>query len=84
MKTNKSAKYFTAPWCGPCRMYGPIINQLVEEGYTIEKINVDSEISKATEYSVMSVPTVVIEDESGVTDILVGVHSLEEIKEKLS
>lgn len=81
---KKKAKYFTAPWCGPCKMYSPIVTELIDEGYPIEKINVDEEMNMASEYGVMSVPTIVIEDNSGVVDVLMGVYPKEEILHRLS
>lgn len=81
---EKKAKYFTAPWCGPCRMYAPIVQELVSEGYDIEKINVDEELNMASEYGIMSVPTIVVEDSDGVVDVLMGVYPKEEIVQRLS
>jgi thioredoxin 1 len=81
---EKKAKYFTAPWCGPCRMYAPIVQELVSEGYDIEKINVDEELNMASEYGIMSVPTIVVEDPDGVVDVLMGVYPKEEIVQRLS
>ena len=51
---------FWAPWCGPCRMVGPIIEELAEElegKVKVGKINVDDEGELAVKYSVMSIPT---------------------------
>ncbi len=81
---QKKAKYFTAPWCGPCRMYAPVIEQLVSEGYDIEKLNVDDNMELAQSYGVMSVPTIVIENSEGVVDVLMGTYSKEEIIQRLS
>ena len=81
---KKKAKYFTAPWCGPCKMYAPIVEELVSEGYEIEKVNVDEEMSMATEYGIMSVPTIVVENSEGVVDVLMGVYPKEEIVQRLS
>lgn len=54
-------KYFTAPWCGPCRHFKPVINDLVEEGYNIDIINIDEDESLALDYDVMSIPHLVFE-----------------------
>jgi thioredoxin 1 len=54
---------FWAPWCGPCRMQGPIIEELAEEMgdvAIIAKLNVDENQEIASEYSVMSIPTLLI------------------------
>ncbi len=54
---------FWAPWCGPCKMMDPILEELEKEfkdKVKIVKINVDEEPQKATEYGVMSIPTYVV------------------------
>ena len=57
--------YFTAPWCGPCRQLGPVMEQLQAEGYNIQKINVDNSQDMAMEYGVRNGPTVVAIDTLG-------------------
>jgi len=57
--------YFSAPWCGPCRMLGPTMEKVKEQGIAVEKINIDTEELLTMEYTVRSVPTVVLVDESG-------------------
>ena len=56
--------YFSAPWCGPCRMFGPIMEQVAQE-IPVQKVNVDDENSLATQYAVRSVPTIVLVDQNG-------------------
>ena len=56
--------YFSAPWCGPCRQYGPIMEQ-VSSQVPVEKINVDENQELAMQYSIRSVPTVVLVDNTG-------------------
>ncbi len=53
---------FWAPWCGPCRMMGPVIDEIAEERADIAvcKVNVDEEESLAARFGVMSIPTVII------------------------
>ncbi len=54
---------FWAPWCGPCRMLGPVIDQLSEEmkgKLKFTKVNVDEEGELSAEFGVMSIPTVII------------------------
>ena len=57
--------YFSAPWCAPCRMLGPTMEKVSAEGITVEKINIDTEEALTMEYTVRSVPTVVLVDDSG-------------------
>ncbi len=53
---------FWAPWCGPCKMVGPIIDKLSTEmsGVKIGKLNVDDNPGVAQEYGVMSIPTLIL------------------------
>ena len=57
----KTAKYFTATWCGPCKAFKPIMNEIKSEGYSVEIIDLDSNQALANQYNVRSVPTTVIE-----------------------
>lgn len=56
--------YFSAPWCGPCRQYGPIMER-VGQTVPVEKVNVDENQQLTMQYSVRSVPTVVLVDNTG-------------------
>jgi thioredoxin 1 len=53
---------FWAPWCGPCRMLGPVIEKLAGsmQGVTIGKLNVDEAGAIAQEYDVASIPTMIL------------------------
>jgi len=53
---------FWAPWCGPCRMVGPVLDEIAAEREDIKvcKINVDEEQSLAMEYQVMTIPTLMV------------------------
>lgn len=53
---------FWAAWCGPCKMLGPVVDQLSDEHpeYKVCKVNVDEEKELAAQFNVMSIPTVVV------------------------
>lgn len=65
---------FWAPWCGPCRMVSPVVDEIAEERNDIKvcKVNVDDESSLATEYGVMSIPTLVVFKEGKVVKQSIG------------
>ena len=79
----KTMKYFSAVWCGPCKAFKPVMNEIACEGYSIEFIDVDQEQNKATKYGVRSVPTVVIEENGIEVDRFVGSIPKQMILEKL-
>lgn len=54
------AIYFSAPWCGPCKTFGPVMEEVSSEmGVDVRKVNVDEEAHLASEYGVMSIPATV-------------------------
>ena len=80
----KTAKYFSATWCGPCKQFKPIMQELSDEGYNIEFIDGDENRDLAIKYNIRSIPTTVIEEEGKEINRLLGVKSKEEIIEELS
>ena len=74
---------FWATWCGPCRMQGPAVEKLAEEGYNVGKINVDDEGELAERYHVMNIPTLIIFKNGQEVRRMVGVTSKEELKDAL-
>ncbi|MFH1559052.1 MAG: thioredoxin [Patescibacteria group bacterium] len=77
---------FWAPWCGPCQMMSPIIQELSKEykgKVKIAKLNVDENKQAAQEYQVMSIPTLIIFKNGEETQRMVGAHDKETLKEKL-
>ena len=56
--------YFSAPWCGPCKAFSPIMEEIAKE-ISVQKVNVDDENDLAMQYSVRSVPTIVLVNENG-------------------
>jgi thioredoxin len=78
---------FWAPWCGPCRMLSPVIEQLHNEfegKAVIGKVNVDDNQQTAVEYGIRSIPTLLFFKNGEVVDKLTGVSPKEVIAEKLS
>jgi thioredoxin 1 len=80
----KTAKYFSATWCGPCKAFKPIVQEVVSEGYNIEYIDIDSNQDAAVEYGVRSVPTVVILQNGTEVDRLVGSVPKQALLDKLN
>lgn len=56
--------YFSAAWCGPCKMLGPVMEQVAQQ-IPVQKIDVDSNSQLAAQYNIRSVPTVVLIHGSG-------------------
>lgn len=53
---------FWASWCGPCRMVSPLIDEIAEENeeFKVGKINVDEQLELAEEFSIMTIPTLLV------------------------
>jgi len=64
MNKNMKYLYFSAPWCGPCKMFGPVMER-VSTQIPVQKINVDENQDLAMQYSVRSIPTVVLVGDDG-------------------
>ena len=77
---------FWAPWCGPCRMLAPLVEELAKE-YTgkvrVAKMNTDEHPNTATRYKISAIPTLLFFKGGKVVEQLVGVHSKAEIKKTL-
>jgi thioredoxin 1 len=77
---------FWAPWCGPCRMLAPVIEELAKE-YTgkvkVGKINTDEHPNAASRFKISAIPTLLFFKGGKVVEQLVGVHSKAEIKKTL-
>lgn len=77
---------FYADWCGPCKMLGPVIDELAKEydgKVKIGKVNVDDAGSIAGNYGVMSIPTLIFFKGGEIVDQAVGFLPKEELKRKL-
>ena len=78
---------FWAPWCGPCKMIAPIIDELsveLQDKMKIAKINVDESPQLAGQFNVMSIPTLLIFKEGKPVDQIVGAMPKEKLLAKLN
>ncbi len=76
---------FWAPWCGPCRMVVPIVEEIAEENEHIKvcKINVDEETELANQFGIMSIPTLVVMKNGEIVSKSVGAKSKQAILDML-
>jgi thioredoxin 1 len=77
---------FWAPWCGPCQLMGPILEQLADEvkgKVKVGKLNVDDNPNKASEYGIMSIPTIKVFKGGKVVKEFVGVQQKDKLKAEL-
>ena len=65
---------FWAPWCGPCRMVSPIVDEIAQErkDVLVGKVNVDEEMELAAQFQVMSIPTLVVLNQGQIVSRVVG------------
>ena len=77
---------FWAPWCGPCRRLGPVIDEIAEEndGIKVCKVNVDEEEALAQRFGIMSIPTLLIFKNGQLVNQTVGVQGKQEILDLLA
>ena len=77
---------FWAPWCGPCRMVAPVVDELAEEydaKVSFVKVNVDDNPKVASRYGVMSIPTLIVFKEGQPVDTIIGFRPKDELKKSL-
>ncbi|QKF80653.1 thioredoxin [Halarcobacter ebronensis] len=78
---------FWAPWCGPCRMLAPVIDELAvdfEGKANICKVNTDEQQDLAVKYGIRSVPTMLIMKNGEVVDQVIGAHSKQALTDKIN
>ena len=72
---------FWAPWCGPCRMIAPILEEISteDESVIIGKVNVDDEMALAAQFGVVSIPTLVVMENGKAVQTAVGYRPKDDI-----
>lgn len=78
---------FFAPWCGPCRLMAPVMEEIEKEykdKIKISKINIDENQEEASKYQVMSIPTILILKDGKVANQLIGMQQKEAIVEAIN
>ena len=77
---------FWAPWCGPCKMIGPIVEEISNEvngTAKVGKVNVDEEMELAQAFNVMSIPTLVVIKDGKIINSTIGFQSKEALLDLL-
>ena len=78
---------FWAPWCNPCRMMEPILKELADEfgeTLTVAKLNVDDNPATATQYDILSIPTLLVFADGAVAKKLVGAMPKKRLLDELA
>ena len=77
---------FWAPWCGPCKMIGPIVEEIAEENehIAVGKINVDEEPELTIQFGITSIPTLVVMENGRQINQLIGYRPKEDILKLLA
>ncbi|MFY9074905.1 thioredoxin [Malaciobacter mytili] len=78
---------FWAPWCGPCRMLAPVIEELgsdFEGKANICKVNTDEQQDLAVKYGIRSIPTIIFMKDGEIVDQMVGASSKQALTDKLN
>ena len=74
---------FWAEWCGPCKMLGPILDELADEydgRVRVAKVNIDEHQQLAAQFGVRSIPTLLLFQQGQVADQIVGLRSKKDLK----
>ena len=76
---------FWAPWCGPCRVVAPVLEEIAGErpDLTIVKLNVDDNIETASKYSVLAIPTMILFKNGQVAKKVIGAYPKRKLEAEL-
>ncbi|MFC4600275.1 thioredoxin [Cohnella hongkongensis] len=77
---------FWAPWCGPCKVQLPIVEELANEmngRAVVAKVNVDEEVDLAGQLGITGIPTLILFKDGNIVEKLVGLRSKQELKAKI-
>ena len=76
---------FWAPWCGPCRVVGPVLEEIASErdDLRIVKLNVDENQQTAATFEVLSIPTLILFKHGQVATKVIGAHPKKSLEQKL-
>jgi len=77
---------FWAPWCGPCRMVAPVVDELAKEydgRVSFGKVNVDDSPKIASQYGIMSIPTLILFKDGKPVSNIIGFRPKDELKQNL-
>ena len=80
----KRIEYYSAEWCGPCKIYKPTIQELKDEGVNVSIYDIEKDKEQASEKGIMSIPVTIIYEGMKEITRLTGVQSKENLKYWLS
>lgn len=86
IKSGVTLVDFWAPWCGPCKVQLPIVEELAVElqgQATLAKVNVDDEDELAMQFGITGIPTLLLFKDGELADKMVGLKSKAELKDKI-
>jgi len=75
---------FWAPWCGPCRVVGPVLEEIAQErNLRVVKLNVDDNQETAAKYEVLSIPTMILFKNGSVATKIIGAYPKRKLEKEL-